>query len=239
MTAKLFLENSYQKDFEAQVTAIGENGVQFDKTIFYAMSGGQPGDTGVLHIANQNIPVVTTKKGESHEDVWHVLGEGAPSLNVGDTVRGEIDWATRHKHMRMHTCLHLLCSLVEGDVTGGSIGADKGRLDFNVTADAIDKDALTQKLNDLIKQDHPVSTEWITDAELDANPQLIRTMSVKPPSGGGRIRLVRIGTKENTVDLQPCGGTHVKSTGEIGAVTIQKVENKGKQNRRISLVFAE
>ncbi len=239
MTAKLFLEDPYCKEFEAQVTAVGENGVQFDKTIFYATSGGQPGDTGVLVIANQNIPVVTTKKGESHEDVWHVLGEGAPSLNVGDKVQGQIDWDTRYKYMRMHTCMHLLCSLIEGDVTGGSVGADKSRLDFNISADSVDKDVLTQKLNDLIKQDHPVSTEWITDAELDANPQLIRTMSVKPPSGGGRIRLVRIGTKENTVDLQPCGGTHVKSTAEIGPVTIAKIENKGKQNRRISLVFAE
>ncbi len=238
MTAKLFLENPYQTSFDATVTAVGENGVQFDKTIFYATSGGQPGDTGVLVVSNQNIPVVTTKKGEGLEDIWHVLPEGTV-INIGDKVSGEIDWATRHKHMRMHTCLHLLCSLIVGNVTGGSIGADKGRLDFDLPAGALDKDELNTKLNALIAADHPVSTEWITDAELEVNPTLIRTMSVKPPSGGGRVRLVRIGTHENTVDLQPCGGTHVKSTGEIGLVSIVKIENKGKQNRRISVVFEE
>lgn len=238
MTAKLFLENPYQTSIDAVVTAVSENGVQFDKTIFYATSGGQPGDTGTLRVANQNIPVVTTKKGEGFEDIWHVLPEGT-SLNVGDNVTGEIDWDTRHKHMRMHTCLHLLCSLVVGDVTGGSVGADRGRLDFNLPAGALDKDDLIKKLNDLIKADHPVSFEWITDADLDANPGLVRTMSVRPPSGSGKIRLVRIGTKGNPVDLQPCGGTHVKSTGEIGPVTITKIENKGAQNRRVSLAFTE
>jgi misacylated tRNA(Ala) deacylase len=237
MTAKLFLEDSYQTSFEATVTAVGENSVQFDRTIFYATSGGQPGDTGMLQVSNQNIPVMTTKKGEGLEDVWHVLPEGV-SLNVGDKVSGEIDWATRHKHMRMHTCLHLLCSLIAGNVTGGSVGAEKGRLDFDLPAGVLDKDDLEQKLNDLIRADHPVSTEWITDAELEANPSLVRTMSVKPPIGGGKIRLVRIGMKDSTVDLQPCGGTHVKTTGEIGPVSIAKIENKGKQNRRISVVFA-
>lgn len=237
MTAKLFLEDPYQKTFDAKVVATGEHGVMFDQTLFYATSGGQPGDTGMLMVANQNIPVVETRKGEGMDDIWHILPEGA-FLSVGDQISGTIDWDTRHKHMRMHTCLHLLCSLVVGDVTGGSIGAEKGRLDFNISADAVDKDDLNQKLKDLIAADHPVSTEWITDAELSANPSLVRTMSVKPPMGGGKIRLVRIGTKENTVDLQPCGGTHVKSTGEIGAVEIAKIENKGKQNRRISVVFA-
>jgi len=238
MTAKLFLEDSYQKNFEAKVTAVSEHGVQFDKTIFYATSGGQPGDSGTLQIANQNIPVVTTKKGESHDDVWHVLAEGAAAPNVGDAVSGTIDWDTRYRHMRMHTCLHLLCSLIVGNVTGGSVGAEKGRLDFDLPAGVLDKDDLVAKLNKLIEENHPVSTEWITAEELDANPSLIRTMSVKPPTGAGKVRLVRIGTKENTVDLQPCGGTHVKATGEIGRVDIVKIENKGKQNRRISLVFA-
>ncbi len=238
MTAKLFLEDSYQTSFEATVTASSEQGVQFDRTIFYAMSGGQPGDTGMLHVSNQNVPVVTTKKGEGFEDIWHVLPEGV-SLNIGDKIKGEIDWETRHKHMRMHTCLHLLCSLVVGDVTGGSVSADKGRLDFNISADAVNKEELEAKLNALITADHPVSTEWITDAELAANPNLIRTMSVKPPMGSGKIRLVRIGTPDKHVDLQPCGGTHVKSTREIGTIKITRIENKGKENRRISLVFAE
>ncbi len=238
MTQKLFLDDSYQRTCTAQVVAVEGNTIQLDQTVFYATSGGQPGDAGHLNVANQNIAVVTTKKGEALDDVWHVLPDDAPMPQIGDTVTGEIDWETRHKYMRMHTCLHLLCSLIEGDVTGGSIGADKGRLDFNISADAVDKEALSAKLNQLIKEDHPVSFEWITDAELEANPSLVRTMSVKPPSGGGKVRLVRIGTKENTVDFQPCGGTHVKSTGEIGPVEIAKVENKGKQNRRISVVFA-
>lgn len=239
MTAKLFLEDAYKTDFKAQVTAVGDRGVQLDTTIFYATSGGQPGDTGIFIASNQNIPVVGTVKGEALDEIWHVLGEDAPALKVGDVVTGTIDWETRHRHMRMHTCLHLLCSLIEGDVTGGSVGAEKSRLDFNISADAIDKEQLSAQLNELIAKDHPVSTEWISEEELDANPQLIRTMSVKPPSGGGRIRLVRIGTAENTIDLQPCGGTHIRSTGEIGAVAIGKIENKGKQNRRISVTFAQ
>lgn len=239
MTKKLFLDDSYLQDFEAKVTAVSENGVQFDKTIFYATSGGQPGDSGTLVISNQNIPVLTTKKGEAHDDVWHVLAEGASAPQVGDIITGKIDWDTRYRHMRMHTCLHLLCSLIVGNVTGGSVGAEKGRLDFDLPAGVLDKDDLSAKLNKLIDENHPVSTEWIASEELEANPQLIRTMSVKPPMGGGKIRLVRIGTTDNTVDLQPCGGTHVKSTGEIGRVEIVKIENKGKQNRRISLVFAE
>lgn len=236
MTEKLFLEDAYARNIEAVITASSEHGVQFDRTIFYAASGGQPGDTGILHVANQNIPVVTTKKGEGPDDVWHVLPEGM-TLNVGDKINGEIDWETRHKHMRMHTCLHLLCAQVDGSVTGGSIGADKGRLDFNIGAGAVGKEALTATLNRLIEENHPVTYEWITDAALEANPHLVRTMSVKPPSGSGRVRLVRIGTPENTIDLQPCGGTHVKSTGEIGRVTISKIENKGAQNRRITVLF--
>ena len=209
MTQKLFLENAYDKSTDAIVTAVDGCRVQLDKTVFYAASGGQPGDKGVIVASNQNISVIDTVKGEAPGDVWHVLPEDV-SLHPGDAVKCEIDWDTRHKHMRMHTCLHLLCALVKGDVTGGAVGADKGRLDFNIASDAVDKDALENDLNRLISENHPVSFEWIADAELAANPGLIRTMSVKPPSGGGRVRLVRIGTLENTIDLQPCGGTHVK-----------------------------
>ncbi len=239
MTKKLFLEDSYKSECEAKVTAVEGTAVQLDKTIFYATSGGQPGDAGILTVSNQNIPVVTTKKGEGLEDVWHILPEDVVVPQIGDVVKGSIDWETRHKHMRMHTCLHLVCSLIVGNVTGGSVGADKGRLDFDLPAGVLDKEDLTAKLNKLIAENHPVSFEWITDAELEENPNLVRTMSVKPPSGSGKIRLVRIGAKENTIDLQPCGGTHVKSTGEIGRVSIVKIENKGKKNRRISVVFEE
>ena len=237
MAQKMFLENPYQKSFEARIVEIRDSAVQLDKTAFYATSGGQPGDTGFLKLANKNYPVVGAKKGEGLEDVWHML-EDTSGLSVGDLVVGEIDWDVRHKHMRMHTLLHLLCSLVVGEVTGCQIGADKSRVDFNMEADAANKEALTTSLNKLISEDHLVSYEWITDEELLSNPSLVRSMSVKPPLGSGRVRLVRIGDKEKPIDLQPCGGTHVKSTGEIGAVEIVKIENKGKQNRRISAVFA-
>lgn len=237
MTAKLFIEDPYLKTFEARVVEVGEKGIKLDRTAFYALSGGQPGDIGFFQTSNQNIPVTSTVKGEASDEVWHVLAEGH-ALSQGDMVKGSIDWDLRHRHMRMHTCLHLLCSLIKGDVTGGSIGADKGRLDFNISADAVDKGELDARLNVLIAENHPVITEWITDEDLDANPHLVRTMSVRPPSGAGKVRLVRIGSPENTIDLQPCGGTHVHSTGEIGKVTILKIENKGKQNRRITVTFS-
>jgi len=236
-TQKLFLEDSYKTRMHARVLDVGEKGLLLDQTVFYALSGGQPGDTGVMRIANQNIPVLGTLKGDHPDHILHQIPADISPPMVGDVVEGEIDWVTRHKHMRMHTCLHLLCSLVVGDVTGGSVGAERGRLDFNIAADAVDKDDLTQRLNDLIAQNHPVGFEWVTDDVLASNSQLIRTMSVKPPMGQGRVRLVKIGSEGRMIDIQPCGGTHVKSTGEIGLVEITKIENKGKQNRRISIAF--
>jgi misacylated tRNA(Ala) deacylase len=238
-TKKLFLDDAYAPAMQARIIDVSDKGVMLDQTVFYALSGGQPGDTGLLRFANQNVPILSTIKGDSPDQIWHQLPPDIAPPNIGEIVEGEIDWATRHKHMRMHTCLHLLCSLVVGDVTGGSVGADKGRLDFNIAADAVDKEDLTKKLNALIGQNHPVNFEWISDSALESNPHLIRTMSVKPPMGQGQVRLVRIGSPEHTVDLQPCGGTHVRTTGEIGAVEITKIENKGKQNRRISIAFAE
>jgi misacylated tRNA(Ala) deacylase len=213
--------------------------VRLNKSLFYPTSGGQPGDTGILSAANQNFDIMATLKDKEHDDVIHLLPEGCSLPQVGDKVSGKIDWDTRYKHMRMHTAMHLLCSLIEGDATGGQIGAEKSRLDFNVPGDAYDKEALTTELNALIKADHPVSTSWITDEELQANPQLIRTMSVKPPMGSGKVRTVRIGTEDNMVDYQPCGGTHVKSTAEIGKIRVSKIENKGKQNRRFHIIFDE
>lgn len=236
---KLFLEDSYAKDFTAKVISADESGIRLDRTLFYATSGGQPGDTGIITIANQNYKIVTTKKGENTEDIIHILEEGSPLPCAGDEVAGHIDWDTRHKHMRMHTAMHLMCSLIEGYATGGQIGAEKSRLDFDVPAGTYDKDELTQKINELIKADYAITIGWITEEELEANPQLIRTMSVKPPSGSGKIRTVRIGTDDTLVDYQPCGGTHVKSTGEIGPIRISKIENKGKQNRRFHIVFED
>ncbi|MPZ11378.1 MAG: alanyl-tRNA editing protein [Kiloniellaceae bacterium] len=232
----LFREDPYLKSCAATVTASGPEGLRLDRTVFYPMGGGQPGDCGSLTLPDgSRLRVVDAVKGESHEDVVHVLEEGATPPAPGTQVTAEIDWDRRHRHMRMHTCLHLLCAVVTGDVTGGQIGADKGRLDFNLPDTQLDKEAITAELNRLVAEDHPVQPRWISDDELAAQPDLVRTMSVKPPSGGGRVRLLDIAG----VDLQPCGGTHVRQTGEIGRVRVGKIENKGRQNRRINILFEE
>jgi misacylated tRNA(Ala) deacylase len=232
----LFREDPYLKSCAATVTASGPEGLRLDRTVFYPMGGGQPGDSGSLTLPDgSRLRVVDAVKGESHEDVVHVLEEGATPPGPGTQVTAEIDWDRRHRHMRMHTCLHLLCAVVTGDVTGGQIGADKGRLDFNLPDTQLDKEAITAELNRLVAEDHPVQPRWISDDELAAQPELVRTMSVKPPSGGGRVRLLDIAG----VDLQPCGGTHVRQTGEIGRVRVGKIENKGRQNRRINILFEE
>ena len=232
----LFREDPYLTSCEATVTASGPEGLRLDRTVFYPTGGGQPGDCGSLTLPDgSRLRVVDAVKGDSHEDVVHVLEDGATPPAAGTRVTAEIDWDRRHRHMRMHTCLHLLCAVVTGDVTGGQIGADKGRLDFNLPDTQLDKDAITAELNRLIAEDHPVQPRWIGEDELAAQPELVRTMSVKPPSGGGRVRLLDIAG----VDLQPCGGTHVRQTGEIGRVRIGKIENKGRQNRRINILFDE
>ncbi len=237
MPEKLFYDHPYDQSFSAKVIAADENGIRLDRTLFYATSGGQPGDTGTLKVANENFKVVTTRKGDGPDDILHVLEDGAPLPAIGAEVSGEINWETRHKYMRMHTSMHLMCSLIEGYATGGQIGAEKSRVDFDVPAGTYDKETLTEQINELIKADYPVISGWISEEELEANPQLIRTMSVKPPSGAGKVRTIRIGTEEKRIDYQPCGGTHVKSTGEIGPIRISKIENKGKQNRRFHIVF--
>ncbi|MGF1592083.1 MAG: alanyl-tRNA editing protein [Kiloniellaceae bacterium] len=232
----LFREDPYLKSCAATVTAAGPEGLRLDRTVFYPMGGGQPGDSGWLTLPDGGrLRVVDAVKGSDHEDVVHVLEEGAAAPAPGTQVTAEIDWERRHRHMRMHSCLHLLCAVVTGDVTGGQIGADKGRLDFNLPDTQLDKDAITAELNRLVAEDHPVRPRWIEESELAAQPELVRTMSVKPPSGGGRVRLLDIAG----VDLQPCGGTHVARTGEIGRVRVGKIENKGRQNRRINILFDE
>lgn len=237
----LFRDDAYLKSCEAKVVSSGPEGIRLDRTVFYPTGGGQPGDSGVLKLAGgSEIRILEARKGGDHqggdhEDVLHIAEEGAALPAPGQAVIAEIDWERRHRHMRMHTCLHLLCALVEGDVTGGQIGEGKGRLDFNLPEGSPDKEALTAGLNRLVEADHPVQPRWIEEAELAANPELVRTLSVKPPSGSGRVRLLDIAG----VDLQPCGGTHVARTGEIGRVEVRKIENKGKQNRRINLVLAD
>jgi misacylated tRNA(Ala) deacylase len=240
MTEQLFRANAYLKECEAKVVAINERGgIVLDRTVFYASSGGQPGDAGLLEIGgNASCPIATTVWDADKTTIVHVAPDGSTRPELGQTVLARLDWDTRYKHMRMHTALHLLCSLVKFPVTGGQIGAQEGRLDFDISdPSGVDKEGLTAGLDALIEANHPISERWITDAELEANPHLVRTMSVKPPMGTGKVRLVVIG-ENGSVDLQPCGGTHVRSTGEIGRVIIAKIENKGKQNRRIRAVFA-
>jgi misacylated tRNA(Ala) deacylase len=232
----LFQDDPYLKDCVATVTRVSREGVRLDRTVFYPMGGGQPGDTGLLRMTdNTKVQIVDTQKGEDHSDVVHVPEEGSPMPAPGTKVMAEIDWDRRHRLMRMHSCLHVLCAVVEGDVTGGQIGEAKGRLDFNLPNTQLDKDTITAELNRIIAEDHPMGARWITEEEMAAQPDLVRTMSVKPPSGAGRVRLMEIAG----VDLQPCGGTHVKRTGEIGKVRVAKIENKGRQNRRVNIVFDE
>ena len=240
MTDQLYRTDAYLRDCEARVLEVNERGgIVLDRTPFYASAGGQPGDRGVIRFAGGECPIATTVYDAADKSkIVHVATEGATRPAAGDTVTASLDWELRHRHMRMHTALHLLCSLVKFPVTGGQIGADEGRLDFDIEdASAVDKDKLTAEINALVAADHPVTERWITDAELEANPGLVRTMAVKPPMGSGRVRLVLIG-ESGTVDMQPCGGTHVRSTGEIGPITVTKIEKKGKLNRRIRVEFA-
>ena len=234
-TELLFRDDAYLTSCEATVLAAAPEGIELDRTVFYFESGGQPGDSGRLVWDGGSAVIADTRKGESPGSVRHVPAPGSALPAPGTRVTAEIDWARRHRHMRMHSCLHLLCALVKGDVTGGAVGDGKGRLDFNLPDGAPDKDWLTAELNRLVAADHAVVPRWIDDAEMAANPGLVRTMSVKPPSGAGRVRLLEIAG----VDLQPCGGTHVRRTGEIGRVEVGKIENKGKMNRRINILLVE
>lgn len=210
--------------------------IVLDRTIFYFESGGQPGDAGTLTWAGKSASVVDTRKDRESGAILHVLAADAVLPAVGDTVEITLDWPRRHAHMRYHTALHLICAALPGILaTGNSIDAAKARIDFDLSGVEFDRDATEARLNALVAGDHEVVTQWITDEEMAAQPELVRTMSVAPPSGAGRVRLLKIGVG---VDLQPCGGTHVKNTREIGAVKIIKVENKGKQNRRLVIQFA-
>lgn len=232
-TEPLFREAPYDTAFEASVIAADDEGIVLERTLFYPQGGGQPGDRGMLTLADgTSVGVSDTRKGDG-DAIRHVIDAEAPRPAAGDRVAGRIDWAARHAHMRMHTCLHLLSVAVPAPVTGGSLSAERGRLDFDLPASTLDRDTVTARLNELIVADHPVTAEWITDAELDARPELVKTLSVQPPRGAGHVRLIRIGD----VDLQPCGGTHVASTAEIGRVRVAKIEKKSRHNRRVSVVF--
>jgi len=235
ITEELFREDAYLEECEAKVVGVNDKGgILLDRSVFYPTGGGQPGDIGMLYLTDGGaIRIATTVKGDGEENVVHVPVEGQLVPPIGARVTASIDWERRYRHMRMHTGLHLLCALVPHGVTGGRIGEDKSSLDFDIGEAALDKDALTEGLNRLVGEDYPVQERWISDAELDAQPDLVRTMSVQPPRGSGRVRLLEI----PSVDLQPCGGTHVARTGEIGALQVTKIENKGKRNRRVNIAF--
>ncbi len=235
-TEFLFRDDAYLREAEATVVAVNDRrGIVLDRTVFYATGGGQPGDTGALKRGGGAIVIATTVYGDDKTQIVHVPGEAEALPQVGETVTAVLDWPRRHGHMRIHTGLHLLSVVLPFPVTGGSISADEGRLDFDIDGEVPAREAIEEKLNALVAADYKVSDEWITDEELLANPGLVKTMKVKPPMGSGRVRLVRIGD----IDLQPCGGTHVRSTAEIGRLVISKIESKGKQNRRVRIKFAE
>jgi misacylated tRNA(Ala) deacylase len=237
MTERLFLDDPALESTAARVVVSGPEGIVLDRTVFYARGGGQPGDSGVLRWEGGETPVTEAVKGEG-EAILHLPAAGSTLPPVGSVVEAAVDWQRRHAHMRMHTAMHLLCSLIKGAaVTGGSVGADKSRLDFDLP-NPPPKEEIEAGLNALIEADHPVRIEWVDESVLDTDPGLVRTMSVQPPRGTGRLRLMRIGAGETLVDLQPCGGTHVSRTGEIGPIRVVKIENKGKQNRRIIIAPA-
>jgi misacylated tRNA(Ala) deacylase len=230
----VFRDDAYARHCPAKVVLVDERGIRLDATVFYPMGGGQPGDQGSLRLDDgREIPILDTLKGSGPDEVIHVPAPGLPLPAPGTPLTAEIDWPRRHRLMRMHSCLHLLCAVIPGEVTGGQVADGKGRLDFNLPEAKLDRDHIEAELNRLIAEDHPVQPRWVSDAELEARPELVRTMSVKPPSGQGRVRLLEI----EGVDLQPCGGTHVARTGEIGPVQVVKIESKGKQNRRVNLAL--
>ncbi|NCF72212.1 MAG: alanyl-tRNA editing protein [Gammaproteobacteria bacterium] len=232
MTTALFREDSYLQSCTGVVTSTSEQGFCVDQTVFYPLGGGQPGDTGTASWDQKKIVVVGTQN--SADGIVHIIEPGDAVPPVGSTVELTLDWDRRFAHMRMHTALHLLGSILKYGVTGGNISAIKSRLDFD-TEDSVDKESVSAALNALVAANHSVQCRWISEQELDENPSLVRTMSVQPPRGKGDIRLLEI----ESVDLQPCGGTHVRSTGEIGAIRIGKVEKKGRRNRRVNIHFAD
>jgi misacylated tRNA(Ala) deacylase len=236
MTEEIFRQDAYARQCEARVAGVDETGIRLDRTVFYPMGGGQPGDTGILRLSDgSEIRITDTRKDEASGDIVHIPESEAGADLTGQQVQACIDWDRRHRLMRMHTLMHLLCAVVPAGVTGGSVRDGSGRLDFDLPESTLDKEHITAELNRLVEENHSVSARWISDEELAANPDLVRTMSVKPPMGTGSVRVMEV----EGVDLQPCGGTHVAATGEIGRVRVRKIEKKGKHNRRVNLEFAD
>ena len=235
MSELLFRDDAYLKSATAELVELTDNGgLIFDQTVFYPIGGGQPSDVGELISGDLNLKVREVRKGDQGKVVFFVEGS-TEGIQIGHKFQQKIDWPTRYGYMKIHTALHLLSVVIPLGVTGGSIGSQKGRLDFEMPEPLENKEILENELNELIARGLKITESWITDAELEENPSLVKTMRVKPPMGQGKVRLVRIGTETDEIDLQPCGGTHVKSTLEIGKIRLGKVENKGKSNRRVNL----
>ena len=238
MTEELFKEAPYSKTADAKVYRVMDEGVILDRTIFYPEGGGQPGDIGSLEINGKSYPVQDTVKGNAG-DIVLILEHGPEGLNIGDTGVQILNWEVRYSHMKVHSALHLLSVVIPLPVTGGAITALKGRLDFNMPDAIENKDELTDRLNHLIQGDYEITESWISDEELLANPGLVKTMSVKPPVGAGKVRLIRIGNDDKQKNLQPCGGTNVKRTSEIGKMQLGKMQKKGQLNRRVNINFSD
>jgi len=233
-TDLLFRDDAYLKTATARVVAVHERGIELDRTIFYPLGGGQLGDTGALLRANgERLAIGDTRKGEAIDSVLHIPA-GTPQLEVGETLQLEVDWERRYALMRLHTALHVMSCVVVAPVTGGNISPDKGRLDFDIDMSLLDAEKIERETNELIARGIETQTVWITDAELDTRPELVKTMSVQPPRGAGLVRLLKI----PDIDLQPCGGTHVKNIGEIGAIRVLKIRSEGKRNKRVEIALA-
>ena len=232
---RLFRDDAYLKSCTARVVALSARGIELDRTVFYPRGGGQPGDTGGLRRADDvGVRIVDARQGEGPESVVHVPEPGAPALAVGDLVAAELDWDRRYAHLRIHTALHVRSCVVAAPVTGGHIAADQGRLDFDIEMSRLDAGRIERELNALLERDVVTETVWITDAELDAQPEWVKTLRVQPPRGAGRVRLLRI----PGIDLQPCGGTHVRHLAEIGRIKVLRIRSEGKRNRRVEIGFA-
>ena len=233
-TDLLFRDDAYLTRATARVLEVHEHGIELDRTIFYPLGGGQPGDTGALvRETGERISLTDTRKGERPGSVYHIPAPGVPRPHVGEVVSLEIDWERRYSLMRLHTALHLLSCVVVAPVSGGNIAPDKGRLDFDIDMGLLDAERITRETNALIASGASTETIWITDEELDTQPELVKTMSVQPPRGAGRVRLLRI----PGIDLQPCGGTHVRNISEIGGIRVTRIRNEGKRNKRVEIVL--
>ncbi len=234
-TELLFRDDAYLKTATAQVVAVDECGIELDRSIFYPVGGGQSGDTGfLLRVDGERITIADTRKGDSIDDVLHIAAPGMPRLEVGETLTLEIDWQRRYALMRLHTALHVMSCVVVAPVTGGNISPDKARLDFDIDMKLLDAEKIERETNAMIARGVETETVWITDEELDARPELVKTMSVKPPRGAGRVRLLKI----PGIDLQPCGGTHVKNIAEIGGIRVLRIRSEGKRNKRVEIALA-